>query len=299
MHKSLKRVDLLAGALLVSFLTWVFLRGLPLLETGFTLISIIPTEENLHWVSSSSGGQIRCGLPQSTVWLEIPTGFASEGGAEFHCDPVDVLSRWRGAFGVWEDRGYLIGFYATGIPILKPLELVFEVDPAQVADICSNCFSGRYYDAAIGEWQNLPTQYQAGSLGAYVKVQFDRYLPTAGYPAYEDRFLIALFTEGQATTTPTSTRSPTATSSPTLTVSSTPSPSPSSSPAWTAMASTPLLSPSPTSMPETPTPTVALEETPANGSEPPEPPIGGVVAALSVFTVALLAFSLIRRWRRP
>jgi len=316
-RRNSQRIASLAGVFLVGVAIWLLAPELPMQDAGFAFQSIIPTPPNTHFVRSDSGGRIWCGLQQSSVWLEIPIGFTSEGGAEFRCDPVDTLSQSRDTSGAWEDRGYLIGFYATGVPIVKPLDLVFEVDPAQVGVICTDCFSARYYDAGIGQWRSLPTSYDIDS--ARVHVEFERYLPTSGYPAYEDRFLIALFMEDQATATSTATSSATATASftPTASPTSTPSPPPSSTPSATRTPAPPApfplqpttstatlptlsLSPTSTSTPETltPTATVIPTSTPIR-PQPPAPPLRWVLAILSsVAALLVLAVLFVLFWKR-
>jgi hypothetical protein len=162
-----------------------------------------PTESP-HMVKVDTGGRIYCGLSQSSVWLEIPSGFTSDWGAEFHCDLTSSLKAWNGTSGALSDRGYLIGMYPATAPILRPFALVFEIDPARV----SSASSARSYDPATRQWRNLITAYNKAQ--QRLSVQIPRGLVASGYPGYEDRFLVALFT-ARLTPKPTPTRTPTGT----------------------------------------------------------------------------------------
>lgn len=162
--------------------------------------------ENPYMVKADTGGRIYCGLSQSSVWLEIPPGFTSDWGVEFHCDLTGSLRVWNGTSGALSDRGYLIGMYPATAPILRPFALVFEIDPARV----SSGSSARSYDPATRQWRNLTTAYNKAQ--QRLSVQIQRGLIASGYPGYADRFLVALF-PARLTLNPTPARTPTDTRS--------------------------------------------------------------------------------------
>lgn len=179
-----------------------------------------PAKEDPYFVESFSGGMINCGALQSSVWISIPGGYTSTGGAHFRCDVTEnSLSRWPGGHGAWDDQGYLIGFWPSDIPIDKPFHVVFEIDPARVV----STFQARYYTPNSG-WLALDTVYRDTESRVYVSIP--GYLAASLYPNYEDRFLIALFPK--APPTPALTTTSSLSSTPTQTVESV---SPSSTPA--------------------------------------------------------------------
>lgn len=188
---------------------------LPSLQAELLWQSDLPTPReatpgNPNFVRSSDGGQIYCGSQQSSVWLALAAGFTPENGAEIHCDPSGSLAQWNNTAEAWDDRGYTIGIYPA-VVLAKPVELVFELDPTRASGICETCLVGKYYDAEGGSWHDLPSSYDPGTMRCRVKVA--EVLPRSGYPAYEDRFIVALF--ARSTTqkpSPSSTPKPSATS---------------------------------------------------------------------------------------
>jgi hypothetical protein len=300
----------------ITFLVWAFLMLVLFerspLQAGWKSQSVLPSPPrptNPHFVPSVSGGRIYCGLQQSSVWLDVPEGFMSEGGAEFHCDRMDSLSQWIGTFGAWDDRGYLVAFYPIQAPIIKPFFLVFEIDPARAGDICSGCFSARYYDAASRQWQGLPTTYDTTNWRIYVEIA--EFLSACEYPGYTDRFLITLFVrEAKPTSAPTIiypslTAVPTPASTPVPKFS--PALSPSPSPALATMSPippstltpiptfspTPTLSPFPTLVSMSPTPSAVSKKTsvpvslPSESSQP-SPDTALVILVLLLATIVLV-----------
>ena len=241
------------------------------LQASLVFQSELPPPANPYFILSDSGGRVYCGLQQSSVWIDAPSGFTSENGAEFHCDPTDSISQWVGSSGAWDDQGYLIGFWPTGTPIIKPLILTFEIDPAKASGICSSCFDARYYNSGNGQWRSLLTTYDTATSRIYV--QINEYLPASGYSGYADRFVIALFTQSTPTPTaqPTSTSSPASTATPTAKPTSTATPT--AKPTSTA---TPIAKPTSTL---TPYPTMAIS-TPQPTSSPICPSVGVFVVAL-------------------
>jgi hypothetical protein len=256
-------------ALMAAILLMQLVARLAPLQAELYWQSVLPTPDNPHFVRASDGGRVYCGAQQSTVWLNVPVGFTTEGGAEIHCDPSASLFRWNNTEDAWDDRGYLVGIYPP-VSIVKPLRLVFELDPTRTEDICQTCVVGAYYQRQGANWQDLHTEYDVSTKRARVDVA--EVLPSSGYPAYEDRFVIALFVRSmpqrpspssttKPSSVPTSTSTPDATStriprpSPTLTLqpsatyTSTPAPSP-----------TQTLKPSPT---DTPKPSLTYTSTPA------------------------------------
>jgi hypothetical protein len=252
----------------VAFLVLVFLLALlkqPSPPARLEAQSVLPTRDS-HWCSSSEGCWIHCGLPQSPVWLDIPSGFISEGGIEFRCDPTGSLSQsgWATVAGAWDDQGYLIGFWPTQTQIVKPLSLVFEIDPARANGICSGCFFARYYDPGSRQWRSLSTTYDVNTSRVYVQIA--EYLTASGFPNYADRFLVALFAQPAPTPAPTDTpvATPTSMPMPTQTPTDTPTVPPTSTPPPMEVIVTPSPTPSPTRTAVVPTsipgpsPTVAV-----------------------------------------
>lgn len=257
MLKTLRRKVLPTVAFLVGALLVLALFEQSPLQAGLEFQSELPLPKppaNPNFVPSADGGRIYCGLQQSPVWLDISSGFTSEGGAEFHCDPIGSLSEWVGTPDAWDDRGYLIGFWPTETPIIKPPILTFEIDPARAGSICNSCFTARYYDSGSGQWQGLPTTYDTAI--SRVEVQITEYLPTSGYPGYADRFVIALFTRSAPTPTSRPTSPPTLTAVPPVRPTSTPLP--------TRVVETPTSAPrlSPTTAVPTPASTPTSTSTP-------------------------------------
>lgn len=183
---------------LCIFLALVFV----LVETPIQAVPVfqsqLPTPVDPHTILNVTGGRVYCGLQQSSTWLSIPSGFSSADWAMFHCDPSGSLSGWNGTKEAWNDKGYLIGFWPSDIPIVKSFSLDLEIDPALTQNICNNCFAG-YYLSGGRTWKPLPTAYDAGS--ARVSITISSFLTPSGYPGYEDRFLVALFTHSMATPT--------------------------------------------------------------------------------------------------
>jgi len=256
--------------------------------------SMLP-KPNPHFVRSSTGGRIYCGSQQSSVWLDVPRGFTTEGGAEIHCAPTGSLSQWIGTSGAWDDRGYLVNLYPR-VPLIGSLRLVFEMDPAKTGDIRSGCFITRYYDPETSQWRTLSTVYDTGNLRVYAEIS--EYPPVSEYPAYEDRFLIALFVRSEAEPTPTpalhstATPVPPPTPSPMLTFSPTPSPAPTSSPP-------PPPSPSPTLTTTSPTPFPVPTEAIMPESRPLDKALLVLVLVLVVivFVLFVIVIFLIRGQR--
>jgi len=158
---------------------------------------------NPYMVKADAGGQISCGLSQSPVWLEIPPGFTSDWGAELHCDLTGSLMAWNDTHDALYDRGYLIGLYPATAPILQPMSLVFEIDPAQI----SGTLVARSYHPATRQWRDLTAEYNR--MQQRLRVKIPPGFVASSYPGYEDRFLIAVFPARFPTssaTTPTPTR---------------------------------------------------------------------------------------------
>jgi hypothetical protein len=158
-----------------------------------------------NFVPAVKGGRISCGAQQSSVWLQIPSGYVDSGGAEIHCDLAESLSSTLGARGAWDDQGYLIGVYPSPASLLAPLTLVFEIDRARSSAVCAACWGARYYDSANRQWRRLPTVFDENNSRVYATIA--RVLPPSQYPAFTDRAMIALFTQ-----VPTPTPLPTLTS---------------------------------------------------------------------------------------
>jgi hypothetical protein len=257
------------------------------------------------YVRSNTGGQVFCGLEQSSAWLEIPRGFSSQDAAEFHCDPTGSLAAWSGTSGAWDDRGYLIGFWPTTTPIEKSFSLVLEIDPSRLEARCDNCFDARYLDPTTYSWKSLPTSYDAGI--ARVSAKIDSYLPASQYRDFENRFVIALFVKS-ASAAPATTSAPSPAQSPAMTL--TPA-------ATSAPAATPTPQTCPTPLPTTLAPSLeAPTEIPAapalatNAVTPVTSTSGGpslgillLIALLSAIVVVcgiLIAVIRKRQWtRRP
>lgn len=210
MRTTLKSKLILGLVLVVTALLYLVVAGRSTVGAELLFQSRPPPPprptENSHMVKQDAGGRIYCGLSQSSVWLEIPPGFTSDWGAEFHCDLTGSLKAWKGTSGALGDRGYLIGMYPATAPILQPFTLVFEIDPARA----SGASSARSYAPATRQWRNLTAAYNKAQ--QRLKVQIPRGLVASGYPGYEDRFLVALF-PARLTPSPTSTRTPTGTRS--------------------------------------------------------------------------------------
>lgn len=306
----------------IAIIAWAFLMvrlsdgSTPPAESGAisALQSVLPTPANPFFVNSLYGGQIYCGLQQSSAWLEVPGGFSSEGGAEFRCDPVSPLFQWNNTQGAWDDRGYLIAFYPIQTPILRPFNLILEIDPARTANVCDTCFNARYYNQGIGQWQALPTYFDRNK--ARVSIEIAQYLPGSGYPGYDDRFLIALFVLTEFSPTPTISPTPIPTAEPTDTAVSTSSPTSSLTPTRaspTPLPASPIPMPSPTTpplptpsltpVPPSATPAVSSTVTPTPDYSSPEPPVERTqspVAFLLILIVLSSAwwFYLLRRRRK-
>jgi len=172
-------------------------------ELGFQSIPPGPVRvRNPNVIESAEGGRIYCILQQGPVWIGVPKGFLSEGSAEIHCNITGSLSQQMGVSDAWDDHGYLIGVY-TDKQIVKPLTLVFQMDTARTKNICSTCFIARYYNVGNRSWQDLLTTYDTSK--GYISIEISGKLPASGYPAYQDRSLIALFLRsgGAPTSTPT------------------------------------------------------------------------------------------------
>lgn len=290
-------------SLLVASVLFYLVLLLVLRSTAIQALPLFQSElprppENPFFITSFSGGRAYCGAPRSSVWLSVPSGFTSAGGAEFRCDPTaESLGRWPGGWGAWDDRGYLIGFWPNDIPIDRPLTLVFEIDPARAA----NGFFGRYYVANRG-WVALPTTYHPNEGRVYVTIS--SFLDPSTYPGYADRFLVALFTGASAppssTATPTTTAEPSATSTrrsststpaaePASTMTPIPSPQPSLTP--TAADATPEPTPSPTSTQRVETATPDFEV--GDGElESPAREFGAVLTS-GLGAVACLGFAVV------
>jgi hypothetical protein len=168
------------------------------------LQSAIPNQQpaipsNPKFIFARTGGTRYCGLDLSPVRLEVPQGFtlAVEGGAEIHCDPnpvrvsEDIQKLNASLFDkAWNRRGYLVGVYPS-VSLQKPLEFAVELQPTQLQGLRPANLVVRYYDAAKRRWTNLPTKYSAEL--STVVATLDKYPPQSGYPAFTDRFLLALF----------------------------------------------------------------------------------------------------------
>jgi hypothetical protein len=326
----------IASAVLAVAIVWLGLRqGLPLqADTLFQSELPRPGREptNPQFVRSDSGGRIFCGLEQSPVWLDVPRDFSTDGGAEFHCDPTKenlTDTDWPETAGTYDDRGYLIGFWPENTPIVSPFELIYEVDLTRLPDGCDNCLAGRYYDEQSRQWKTLPTVYEPGL--ARASVEIDRFLPASGYPAFENRFVIALFLQPAEPTpkpavpaTPTPSRAPSPSSEPVAEETITqpeptvepPTDTPALPPSPTAgmltetptqelAMATPTARPSPTAETETPT---AKPSPTAEAETPPVPPAAPaerdgvstgtyVLIGVGLLAMTIIAVALIRRGR--
>jgi hypothetical protein len=254
--------------------------------------SIPPKPENPHAIDASSGGRIYCGLPQSSVWLNIPSGFTSEWGGSLYCD---VATSLPGNPYTWNQKGYLLGYW---VPLRKPLSLVFEIDPTRVSELNENSFVGRYYAPGSG-WLSLPTDVDTVNFRVYLTIPTSG-LPQSGYEGgYEDRYLVALFRRAAAaTSTPTEmpTQMPTQTPLPTSTLSPSPPPTHTPTPVSTST-STPI----PTAESATeeaseifPTATAPVESDQAETSDDSNNRLIGILISL-VFLVAIITVILMSR----
>lgn len=256
------------------------------IQASFLFQSVLP-EPPPNFIVAAHGGRRYCGLHQSSVWVDVPANFTSQDGAEFHCDPTISLSEWGSVKNAWDDRGYLIGFWSSDIPITKPFYLVFEIDPARSSNICSDCFLGRVYVPGSG-WKSLPTAYQVSNARVYVTIS--AYLARSEYPGYEDRFMIALFRIDPAAPTPTATptseltRAITPTSQLTPTATATPLPASTLSPT-----NTPLPSSTPTL--QTPTPS-ASEITPTGKDDSGGQDLPIILLVIVIIMLVLLVIIL-------
>ncbi len=252
------------------------------------------------FVRTTEGGRIFCGPQQGPAWLDLPSGFTNDPGAEVYCDPTASLAQTVGTADAWNDRGVLLGVYPPAT-LVKPLVVVLEVDPARTADICPTCFIGRAYDPGSGSWRDLSTVYDRNN--ARVSIQIGAYPPASGYPGFADRGLVALFTRAAPQPTAAPTQAPTATTVP-------PTPIPTTAPA-TPTPEPPTATPAPPT--NTPTTTAATVEVTQAAATPTAvvatatPVTGdgggtiglvtGVLVAL-VVALALVVFVLARRLRR-
>lgn len=261
------------------------------IQADLYLQSQLPKPRDSHFIPSVTGGRMYCGSALSSVWLEVPPDFTSEGGAGFHCDPTGSLLQWAGIPGAWDDRGYLIAFYPIQTAIVRPFSLVFEMDPVRVRDVCSGCFTARYYDPGSSQWRGLPTTYDGRDVR--VSVQIAEFLAASGYPGYADRFLVALFARTEAEPAQTPSPSPVvlvyrSTSSPFHT----PSPIPSSSPALMSVT-------------VEPTPSAVSTEIPVPAfSSPPLPEVDTLrvlvlLLAVVVLVLLVIVILMLRRQHRP
>jgi hypothetical protein len=170
------------------------MAGSPL-QSSLQLPTTIP--DNPKFVFSSQGGRRFCGLDQSPVSLVIPQGFTSEGGAEVHCDPnprpdyQDIQELNQRLFkDAWQNRGYLIGFYPSA-KLIKPIQVVFEIDSLRLNKICPTCASIKAYNPTNKKWVALPTSIDRAR--SRVNAQISSISPSSEYPAFSDRLLVALF----------------------------------------------------------------------------------------------------------
>lgn len=252
------------------------------------------------FVRTTEGGRIFCGPQQGPAWLDLPSGFTNDPGAEVYCDPTASLAQTVATADAWNDRGYLLGVYPPAT-LVKPLVVVLEVDPARTADVCPTCFMGRAYDPGSGSWRDLPTTYDRNN--ARVSIQIGAYPPASGYPGFADRGLVALFTRPAPQPTAVPTQVPTATTVP-----------PTSTPTALPATATPE-PPTATSAPVTNTPAAATVEVTqpaatatavvASATPPPSDTatngnsglvIGGLVVL--VLGLGIAVFVLARRNRR-
>jgi hypothetical protein len=236
-----------------------------------------PTD-NPHAVKSDVGGRIYCGLAQSSAWLDIPKGFTTDWGAEIRCDLARPLSSYRNSTGAMSDRGYLVGIYPSSVPIVRPLSLILEVNPADVPNACQNCLAARYYDPGRNQWQDLPGNYNPSQ--GRVIAEIPRQLIAARYPGYEDRVLAAVFiirsvnvptaTYISVSTSTPPTTGPIATPTPRLTITNTVKPA-------TALTLTTTLTPMRTS-----TPTSLPTAVPQSTASPTSPALIEIKASPSM-----------------
>lgn len=151
---------------------------------------------NPKWIFSSTGGLRFCDVETGQVWINFPAGFTSESGAEIHCDvnpttnAVTDLNK-RLFANAFKKRGYLIGIYPN-IPFARSVQMQFKLESRDVKANCRNkCFVGKYYDVTRDTWFDLPTSFDPKT--RLVSINIGKSLPRTEYPAYPDRFLIALF----------------------------------------------------------------------------------------------------------
>ncbi len=281
---------------------WIVLLVLTAIAAGALLqepaLSSSPLQSGLPtppFVRTTAGGRIFCGPQQGPAWLDLPSGFTNDPGAEVYCDPTASLAQTLGTPDAWNDRGYLLGVYPQAT-LVKPLVVVLEVDPARTTDICPTCFVGRAYDAGTRSWRDLPTTYDRNN--ARVSIQIAAYPPPSGYPGFADRGLVALFTRAAPQPTAVPTRVPTATPVPPTAV------PPTATPTAVPPTSTPEL---PTATPPANTPTTPAEV--ATVVQTPEPAdsgtnnngiLGPATAGLAVLVVVLVIAVVVmaRRLRR-
>jgi hypothetical protein len=283
LHKKVRAGLPLVVACLLGILCWLLLARYAAIGAE-VLDSPLPTPKPQAprrtspppgYVQSATGGQVFCGLEQSSAWIEIPRGFSTQDAAEFHCDPTGSLSAWSGTAGAWDDRGYLIGFWPTTAPIKKAFSLVLEIDPSRLEGPCDNCFDARYLDPATHSWKSLPASYNAGV--ARVSAQIDSYLPASHYPDFEDRFLIALFVKSTSPT-PATTSAPPPTQGPTSTLPPAATSAPPSTTPSAPLVEIPTPQAGPTRLipsPETPTETPVTPATVTRGTTPTVSTSGG------------------------
>ncbi len=255
--------------------------------------------KNPFFVVAGNGGRIFCGAQQSPVWLQIPSGFTGEGGAEIHCDPVRSSSALPAA-KAWDGQIYLVGIYTP--QLLKPITAVFEIDRARLNSVCANCWSAEYYDAANKRWRKLPTTFDANNARVYATVT--TILPASRYPNYADRFAIALFTQTQQTTatvTKVSKPSPT----PTLTASVAPATaipvqSQTNTPSSVAATSEPVPAPTASTTSNQPAPAPTASTT-SNQPAPATSDNLTFLIGLSVigWSIAIAVIIILVRRRRP
>lgn len=295
-----KRQMIVTYSFLILFLILFFLLAETSTHASSVFQSSLPTPIDPHYIESFQGGLSYCGLQQSATWLSIPSGFSSVGAATFHCDLANSLSEWNRSTGAWGNRGYLVGFWPSDIPLVKPFQLTIEIDPVLTKNICKDCFIGRYFTPDTG-WQPLPTTYDVDTARVYVTIS--NCLPASGYPGYADRFLIALFTRSTATPTPTniavSPITTTATATPENTATTTPA-----KPLTTTTPSTPSSTalPQPTSTPDftitptrsKPSPTQALGDMPPT-AVPTNPDItaGPKILQMTIIILGFISITLI------
>jgi hypothetical protein len=291
--------NFLSRSVFVSLIAIALLVGVSHADTSASLVLVFQSElpppsgsasNNPHFIPAATGGNVFCGAQQSPVWLYMPGGYLDGSGAEIHCDTSSATSSVGAANGAWNGEIYLIGIYSPP-SLLKPVNLVFEIDRARIDTICAKCWSARFYDAANGRWRGLPTTLDVNKARVYVTIA--TILPPSNVSGYADRFAVALFVQSQA---PTPTPSATTASISTPTATSSPTPLPATTAATSTVAPTltststvaPTLTPMPVAMQSNPVPQSTIMPNASNQSNPQSENVSGGTSTIAILAIGIV-----------